>query len=253
MTSAPALLQIVRFLVDRPGIGHQQRAAIAIVLVLGKPHHGEGARHGDLDRPTGDGAQMLDVAHLDRLGAADLANDARDDLAGLVAAFDFGRIVDVDSVERRREAVEVAFAPDLAVRNDVEAGRLLRAHRLFGGVVLRFLEKRLGHAPDRLEPDARRLTRQHDLPVHQPVRLRQAADNRGRHQDIHASFATRVFRLRMILSENRFTLFGNMRSLTPPPPPSILSPRSPQSRTPHPCPRCHRKSRPRRAPNRPHP
>ena len=46
------LLQVVQLLVHRLGIGHQQRARIAIVLVLGEPHHGERARHRDLDRPV---------------------------------------------------------------------------------------------------------------------------------------------------------------------------------------------------------
>ena len=98
---------------------------------------------------SGDRAQMLDVAHLHRLRAADLADDARHDLARLVAALDLGGIVDVDPVERVGEAVEVALAPDLAVRDDVEPGRLLLAHRLVRRVVLRLLEERLGHAPDR--------------------------------------------------------------------------------------------------------
>ena len=62
----------------------------------------------------------------------------------LVAALDLGGVVDVDAVERGREAVEVALAPDLAVRHDVEAGRLLLAHRLVRRVVLRLLEIRLG-------------------------------------------------------------------------------------------------------------
>ena len=179
------LLQVAQLLVHRLGIGHQQRARIAIVLVLGEPHHGERARHRDLDRPVRDRAQVRDVAHLHRPRAPDLADDARHDLARLVAALDLRGVVDVDAVERGREAVEVALAPDLSVRHDVEAGRLLLAHRLVRRVVLRLLEVRLGHAPDGVEPDARRVPRQHHLPVHQPVRLRQAPDDGRRHQDVH--------------------------------------------------------------------
>ncbi len=49
-------------------------------------------------------AQMLDIAHLHRLRAADLTDDARHDLAGLVAALDLGGVVDVDAVERGRRS-----------------------------------------------------------------------------------------------------------------------------------------------------
>ena len=49
-------------------------------------------------------------------------------------------IVDVDTFERGREAVGIAFAPHLAVGDDVEPGLLLRADRQQGRVVLRGFE-----------------------------------------------------------------------------------------------------------------
>ena len=59
----------------------------------------------------------------------------------LAAAIDRGAgLVDVDAVERGGEAVGIAFAPLLAVGNDVEPGALLVADGEDGGVVLRRFE-----------------------------------------------------------------------------------------------------------------
>ena len=57
-------------------------------------------------------------------------------------------LADVDALERGGEAVGVAFAADLAVGDDVDAGALHVADRQDGGVVLRLFEPGLGHAPD---------------------------------------------------------------------------------------------------------
>src|SRR2546427_360625 len=46
-------------------------------------------------------------------------------------------MVDIDAFERGGEAVGIAFAPDLAVGDDVEAGALLRPDGEQRGVVLR--------------------------------------------------------------------------------------------------------------------
>jgi len=56
-------------------------------------------------------------------------------------------VVDVNAVERGREAVGIALAPDLAVADYVEPDFLLRADREDRRVVLRLLEPRLGDAP----------------------------------------------------------------------------------------------------------
>src|SRR5438034_1879630 len=50
--------------------------------------------------------------------------------------------VDIDAFERGGEAVGIAFAPDLAVGDDVEAGPLLRPDGEQRGVVLRLGEIR---------------------------------------------------------------------------------------------------------------
>src|SRR2546422_3750339 len=56
-------------------------------------------------------------------------------------------MVDIDAFERGGEAVGIAFAPDLAVGDDVEAGPLLRPDGEQRGVVLRLGEIGLGNPP----------------------------------------------------------------------------------------------------------
>ena len=56
------------------------------------------------------------------------------------------RVVEVDAVERGREAVRVALAPDLAVADDIEAGLLLGADRDDRRVVLGLVEQNVAMA-----------------------------------------------------------------------------------------------------------
>ena len=119
--------QVLDLLVDRGRIVERQLLLVLVEIVLRLLRHGERAGHGDLDRAVGVGAQELDVAHLDRVLAPDLADDARHRI-GMAAAVERGAgIVDVDAVERGGEAVRVALAPHLAVGDDVEPGALLVA------------------------------------------------------------------------------------------------------------------------------
>jgi len=80
-----------------------------------------------------------------------LAADPPDDpryrvrMAGTVEGA--ARVVEVDPFERRGKAVRIAFAPDFAVRNDVEAGILLGPDREQRRVVLRHGEIRLLDSP----------------------------------------------------------------------------------------------------------
>src|SRR5206468_10264022 len=87
-------------------------------------------------------------------------------------------VVDINAVERGREVVGVALAPDLAVGDDVEPGLLLRADREQGRVVLRFLEPRPGDAPKLLRTHARRESTGELPAIDQPLRLRVATDQR---------------------------------------------------------------------------
>src|SRR5215469_10574577 len=77
MMSAPAFVHHLR-------VGHQQRALVAIELVLGEPHRRERTGHRDLDRFAGQGPQDFDIAHLHRVCAADFPDHARHDLARAV-------------------------------------------------------------------------------------------------------------------------------------------------------------------------
>src|SRR5262249_25371062 len=86
----------------------------------------------------------------------------------------------VDALQRRGEAVGVAFAANFPVADDIDAGALHIADGKQGGIVLRLFEPRLGHAPDR-HAHARYRFRQ-QLTVHQPIRLGIAADNGGGQQ-----------------------------------------------------------------------
>src|SRR5438105_7378012 len=79
--------------------------------------------------------------------APDLADDARHRI-GMARAVQRGAgMVDIDAFERGGEAVGIAFAPDLAVGDDVEARPLLRPDGEQRGVVLRLGETRLDTRP----------------------------------------------------------------------------------------------------------
>ena len=118
-----------------------------VVLVDGLLRHRERARQRDLDRLVRVGAQKLDVAHLDGPAALDRSRDDRHRNLVAGAADDLADAAAVDAVERVRELVRVAFAPDLAVRDDVDAGALLVADRFERRFVLRLLEPLGRHAP----------------------------------------------------------------------------------------------------------
>ena len=130
-----------------------------------------------LIRPVRDRAQELDVAHLDRPRAPDRPDDARHRVLVAGAVERDAGLVEVDAVERGREAVRVALAPHLAVGDDVDAGALHVLHGEPRRVVLRLLEERLGHAPELARPHARRQPLAEPLAVDQPVGLRVAADD----------------------------------------------------------------------------
>src|SRR5919109_1510345 len=87
-------------------------------------------------------------------------------------------VLDVDAGERGGEAVRVAFAPHLAVGDDVDAGRLHVANREQRRVVLRLLELFGRHAPDLGRAHARHLGAELGA-VDEPVGLRVAPDDGG--------------------------------------------------------------------------
>src|SRR6185437_3268127 len=120
--------------------------------------------------------------------ATDRPDDARHRVLVAGAVERDAGVVEVDAVERRREAVRVALTPHLAVGDHVDAGALHVLHREPRRVVLRLLEPLLVDPPQLTGANARRQAVAEALAVDQPVRLRVAPDD-GR--DDHAR-STRV-------------------------------------------------------------
>src|SRR5512134_1575148 len=113
-------LEVVELLVDRFGIREREALAVGVVVVLGLLRHRERPGNGDLDPAIRDRAEELDVPDLDRPRAADRADDPWDGvLVPRAIEGDAGR-VQIDAVERCREAVAVALAPHLPVGDDVD-------------------------------------------------------------------------------------------------------------------------------------
>src|SRR5947208_16201473 len=81
------------------------------------------------------------------------------------------RMIEIDAFERGGEAVGIAFAPDLAVGDDVEAGPLLRPDGEQRGVVLRLGEIGLGDPPQLFRAHARRKAPGELFPVDHPFGL----------------------------------------------------------------------------------
>ena len=151
------------------------------MVVLGLLRHRERPGDGDLDPAVGDRAQELDVADLDRPRPPDRADDARHGVLVARAVERDAGVVEVDAVERGREAVGVALPPHLAVGDHVDAGPLHVLDGEAGRVVLGFLEQRLRDAPQLERAHPRRQARSEPLPVDQPVGLGIAPDD-GRGQ-----------------------------------------------------------------------
>ena len=150
------------------------------MVVLRLLAHRERAGHRHADRPRRQRAQELRVAHLHRPRTPDRPDHARHRVRMARAVERRSRVVEVEPLERVREVVRVALAPDLAVGDDVDAGLLHVAHGEHGRVVLRLLEPRLVDAPQLARGHARRQPPRELRAVDQPVGLRIAADDGGR-------------------------------------------------------------------------
>jgi hypothetical protein len=96
------------------------------------------------------------------------------------AVHGLARLVDIDAAQRGGQPVGIAFAPDFAVRDDVDPRALHVADRDQRGIVLRLLEERLGDAPHLLGAHPRRQPAAEIAAVHQPVGLNVRADHGGR-------------------------------------------------------------------------
>ena len=91
-------------------------------------------------------------------------------------------VVEVDAFKRGRETVRVALAADLTVRDDIEAGILLRANGQKRGVVLRLRQKRFRNPPQLLRADTRRKAARKPRAIDEPFGLRVTANKRRRKQ-----------------------------------------------------------------------
>ena len=213
----PGRLQVVELLVDGLRVGEREAPLVVVVVVLRLLGHRERPGNGDLDPAVGERAQELDVADLDRARAADRAYDLRDRVLVPRAIEGDARVVEVDAVERGREAVGVALAPHLAVGDHVDAGPLHVGDREPGRVVLRLLELRLRHAPELTRAHARRQPVREPLPVDQPVRLRVAPDNRGeeRFRQLSACSSARRVSTRARCCRNSALAAGSLGGLVP--------------------------------------
>src|ERR1700727_1740028 len=83
----------------------------------------------------------------------------------------FRRILEIDPIQRRSEAVRVALAPDFAVSDNVQPRAFLRADRKDGGIVLRLFQKLGRDAPQVGSADARRKAMRKLRAIDQPVGL----------------------------------------------------------------------------------
>ena len=175
------LLQIERFGVDGGGERHRQFLVVLVVLVLGLLAHRERSGQGDLGRAVGILAQKFHVVQFDRPGSLHFANDARHRRLVSGARRDDSGLFVVDAFERRRKAVGVALTTNFAVGYDIDAGALHVPDSDDGGIVLRLFEMFGRQPPHRMQARTRHHLRQHGA-IHQPFRLRVAADHGGRQQ-----------------------------------------------------------------------
>ncbi len=171
-------LEVAQLLVDRLRVGEREVSRALVVVVLGLLRHRERPGDGDLDPPVRDRTEQLDVTHLDRTRAPDRAHDARDRVRVARPVERDARVLEVDAVECRGEAIRVALAPHLPVGDDVDARELHVLHGEPGRVVLCFLEVLLADPPELERAHPRRQPVAEPLAVDEPVRLRVAPDDR---------------------------------------------------------------------------
>ena len=99
-------------------------------------------------------------------------------------------MINVESIQRRGKAIGVALTADFAISDDVYAGPLHVANCEPCGIVLRLFEEWFRHAPDLARPHTRRQPAAQLLAIHQPIRLRIAADDGRRNELGHGHLGT---------------------------------------------------------------
>jgi hypothetical protein len=124
--------------------------------------------------------QKFQILDFDRVLPPDAPDDARHRVRMPRAIERGARVIQVDPLERRREAIAVALAPDFPVGHDVDTGRFLRADGQQRGVVLRLFQPRFRHAPQLARAHAGRKPPGELGAIDEPIRLWVAAHEGGR-------------------------------------------------------------------------
>src|SRR5712692_5647257 len=173
--------EILNLLVDGRRIVHRERLFVRIVGVLGLLAHRERSRKRDLNLASGMRAKKGQILHLDRPLPPDWTVYKRDDIRSAAPGKPLSRALRVDAAKRGGEAVRVALPPDLAVRDNVDAGALHVVDRDDRGIVLSLLEPGRVNPPHLASTHPRRHPLTKVFAIDQPVGL-WIAPNYGRRQ-----------------------------------------------------------------------
>src|ERR1700744_5600432 len=110
---------------DGLGVGQRHRFLVLVVVVLGLLTHRKRPRHGRLDLAVGISAQNREIAKFDGVPPFDRTDHARHRNRSAATINHRARLFDIDAVESGSKAIGIAFAPLLAVTDDVDPGAFL--------------------------------------------------------------------------------------------------------------------------------
>jgi len=116
--------QVAHLLVHGLGQRHRERFLVVVVVVLRLLRHRERSWQCRFDLAVGVGAQELHVPLFDGSCPPNRPDHARNRVRVTGPVECRPRMVQVHSLQRRRESVGVALAPDLPVGDDVDPGPL---------------------------------------------------------------------------------------------------------------------------------
>ena len=170
--------EILDFPVHGPGVIGGEGFLVAVEIILSLLGHGERPREGDLDPSVRVRPQELDVLHLDGPPSRNLSDDPRHGVGVAGTVHGGAVVIDIDPVEGGRYPVGIALPANFAVRNNVETRLFLVPDGKEGGVVLGLLEEFFGDSPNFPRPNPGGEPLPQVFPVHQPVGLDVAANNR---------------------------------------------------------------------------
>ena len=177
--SMPVALIALQFLINGDGVVHRHLFVVFVEIVLHLLRQRERAGQRDLGGVRRLGDEERGVARLDRALPLDLPRHARHRHGARAARAARRRagIGEVDALERQREPVGIAFAANLAVGDDVDAGLFEIVNREPRRVVLRRFALRFRNAPHLRRADAWNSLRR--FVIDEPARLRIGTDDGG--------------------------------------------------------------------------